>query len=138
MRRLSIVATVAVLAATLVPLTAFGREGEPGCFVYGDGPTLDLVRTCTYTAVDTEQLVVIGTHLAWDVVVTRDDEYGQPQNVILAEGVGPQPGPVYVGPLEGETVSVNMYQDVIVVQQGTVGFLWAGADDGYVPSQADL
>lgn len=133
MTKLRIALTAVALAALMVPTSGQAKVGEPGCFVYGDGPTLNTERICAYTAVDAEQLLIIGTTLPWEAIVVRPDANGQPQNHLLVKGTGPQTQPVYIRPNPGEVVYVTMYQDVIGVQQATAGFLWAGADDGFYP-----
>lgn len=122
-------AAIIVLAGALLPAGAAHAQVPGGCYVYGEVLGLDTVRNCTYTATSTSQNVYIGTPYEWRIWVLRTAPNGQPLDVTLAEGTGPQAGLPVARPLKGETVHVSMFTGCTNPFCGTIGFLGAGFEN---------
>lgn len=121
---------IALGAAGFTPGVAQANHG--GCYTYGEVVGLDVVRTCTYTAITNTQIVHVGTPFTWRVWVTRYMPNGQPVEIVLASGTGPNAGPPsLVNPNVGETVHVSMDYGCISNICGTMGFIGAGLEEGH-------
>jgi hypothetical protein len=129
MRKSTAAALAFAVGAVLVPIGA--RAAHEGCIVTGEVQGLDTLRTCTYVARTTTQNVYVGTPYEWRIWVLRWDDNGQPLDVTLASGVGPQPEIPQVHPEVDEVVSVTMSFGCTPPYCGTIGFLAAGLEQGH-------
>lgn len=121
---------LALGTAGFVPQAADANHG--GCWTYGEVVGLDVIRTCTYTALTDTQVVYVGTPFTWRVWVTRFAPNGQPVEVVLASGEGPPAGPpALVHPNVGERVNVSMDYGCVSNICGTMGVIGAGLEEGH-------